>query len=202
MELISALFFAGFYIFSILSICWWIYLAHAHDGVGAYHSLSQQKSAFFLTPSIASALKKHFELISILVCFIMFLYALCKGFSTYFSWIPEQYSLTLGDGSMIHLSIVLSCFVGICSSVVFGKWVFIGICSYWEKRALAEQSSIYFEIIRQADNIGELRGLREKTLKTIRHLEEKNALTPGVVCSRLELCIRVIDLRIEDIKKS
>lgn len=199
MELISGVFFTGFYVFSIISICWWIYLAYAHDGVGAYQYLSEQQSTAFLNHSIASAVRKHFELVSILVCFVIILYALCDGFSCYFSWIPDQYHLILGDGSAVHLSTILSCLAGISLSFVFGKWVLIGICSYWEKRALAEQSTLYFDIIRQADNIEELNGLKEKTLQTIKGLKKKNALTPGIVCSRLELCVQIIELRIEDI---
>jgi hypothetical protein len=200
MESISGVFFAGFYVFSIISICWWIYLVYAHDGIGAYLYLSEQKSVPFLNRSLASVVRTHFELISILVCFIIFLYALCDGFSYYFSWVPDRYHLTLGDGSVLHLSTILSCLVGICSSIVFGKWVFIGICSYWEKHALEEQSNLYFEIIRQADNIAELNGLKEKTYRTIKTLKGKNTISPGIVCHRLELCIRTIELRIEDIK--
>lgn len=196
----SGVFFAGFYVFSILSICWWIYLAYAHDGAGAYSYLSEQKSSSFLSHSVTSAIRKHVEFVSILVCFIIFLYALCDGFSDYFSWIPAQYHLTLGDGSALHLSTILSCLIGICSSIVFGKWVLTGICSYWEKRALAKQSDLYFDIIRHADDIEELNSLKQQTLQTMNALKKKSPLTPGVVSSRLELCVRVIDLRIADIE--
>ena len=201
MELISGVFFSGFYVFSILSICWWIYLAHAHDGVGAYLYLAEQRSLPLLNTASPSALvKKHLELVSILVCCIIFLYALCHGFAYYFSWIPDRYHLILGDGTALHLSTILSCLLGICSAVVFGKWVFIGICAHWERRALAQQSILYFDIIRQADDIEELTDLKTNTLDTIRALEEKSAFTPGIVCSRLELCVRIIDLRIRDIQ--
>lgn len=199
MESISGVFFAGFYVFSILSICWWVYQAYAHDGVGAYVYLSAHKSASFPEHSVPLMVRKHFELISILVCFIIFLYALCDGFSYYFSWIPSQYHLTLGDGTALHVSTILSCLVGICSSVVFGKWVLTGICSYWEKRALAKQSDLYFDIIRHADNIKELNTLKQDTLRKIKTLKEKNTFTPGIVRSRMELCVRVIELRIADI---
>ena len=200
MELISGVFFSGVYVFSILSICWWMYLACVHDGAGAYFYLTQQKSSSFLNHSAASVVRKHFELISILVCFIIFLCALCNGFSYLFSWIPERVHLTLGDGTHLRLSTILSCLVGISSSLVFGKWVLIGICSYWEKRALAEQSILYFDIIRDADNIEELNTLKEKTLHTIGQLKDKGAVTPQLLSSRLELCVRAIELRIADIE--
>lgn len=200
MEFISGLFFTGVYVFSILSIFWWIYLAYAHDGAGAYTYLSEQKSGAFLTHSIRSAVKKHFELVSILVCFVIFLYALCTGFAEFFSWIPDRYHLILGDGSILCLSTIMSCLVGICSALIFGKWVFIGICSYWEKRALAEQAILYIDILRQADSIDELIRLRARTLQTINALRKRHAVTPEIVCRRLELCVRTIDLRIEDIK--
>lgn len=199
MASISGVFFSGVYLFSILSVCWWVYQAYAHDGAGAYVYLARQRQSLFLNPTVASALGKHLGLMSILVCFILFLYALCNGFARYFSWIPAQYHLTLGDGTVIPLATVFSCLLGICSSLVFGKWVFIGICSYWEKRALAEQSNLYFEIIREADNIPELKRIKAKTLAAIKKLEAANAVTPSIVVSRLELCVRIIDLRISDI---
>jgi len=200
MEFISGVFFTGFYLFSIVSLCGWVYLAYAHDGVWAYLYLSGQKSFCLLNPTLSSVARTHFERVSILVCFIIFLVALCYGFSYYFSWIPDRYYLTLGDGSVLHLSRILSCLVGICSSLVFGRWVFSGICSYWEKRALAEQSDLYFDIIREADNIEALEGLKRKTLKKIGALEERQAFTPGIVRSRLELGVGVIDCRIKDIR--
>jgi hypothetical protein len=197
MALLSGLFFSGVYLFSFCSICWWVYLACAHDGAGAYAYLSGHRSDPFPAHSIPSIARKHFGLVSILICFILFLYALCVGFSAFFSWIPDQYHLTLGDGSVVPLSTLISCLVGICSSLVFGKWVFIGICSYWEKRALAAQTDLYFEVIHCADSVGDLGRVRQETIQTIKNLREKN--TPEVVCSRLDLCVRVIDLRIEDL---
>tara|TARA_B100000614_G_C14381935_1_gene425914 strand:- start:92 stop:721 length:630 start_codon:yes stop_codon:yes gene_type:complete len=200
MEFISGIFFTGFYVFSILSICWWVYQAYAHDGAGAYLYLSEQKSGFFLNRSILSAVKKHFELVSILVCFLIFLYALCQGLAEYFSWIPERYHLILGDGTILHLSTIMSCLVGICSALIFAKWVLIGITSYWEKRALAEQSVLYFDIIHKADNIDELSKLKTRTLKEITALKDNHTVTPEIVCQRLELGIKIIDLRIKDIQ--
>ena len=202
MDLISGVFFSCFYLFSIGSICWWIYLAYAHDGVGAYLHLSEHRSSAFLNRSVISALKKHFELISILVCFLIFLFALCDGFSYYFSWIPDQYRLTLGDGSTLALSTILSCLVGISSSLIFGKWIFTGICSYWEKRALAQQSNLYFDIIRHADDVEELGRIKAQTLETIKQLKENGRFVPDIVCSRLELCVQIIELRTEDIKSA
>ncbi len=200
MEFISGVFFTGVYLFSIGSLCWWVYLAYAHDGVLAYGYLSDQKSIHVLNPTLSSVAKKHLELVSILVCFVLFLVALCYGFSYYFSWIPDRYHLTLGDGSMLPLSNVLSCLVGICSSLIFGKWVFTGICAYWERKALAEQADLYFDIIREGDDVDALEKLKQKTLQKIEALEEKRAFSPGVVSNRLELCVRVIDCRIKDIR--
>ena len=200
MEFISGVFYTGVYLFSIGSLFWWVYLAYAHDGVWAYCCLSEQKSIHLLNPSLAWVARKHFEQVSILVCFIIFLTVLCYGFSYYFSWIPARYHLTLGDGSILPLSNVLSCFLGICSSLIFGKWVFIGICAYWEKRALAEQTDLYFDIIREADNIQALEDLKQKTLQKIGTLKQGQAFTPGIVGRRLELCVRVIDCRIAHIR--
>jgi len=193
----SGVFFTGAYLFSIASLCWWIYLAYAHDGVWAYFYLSGQKSPCVTSSGLSSMAKTHVEQVSILVCFVVFLVALCHGFSYYFSWIPDRFHLILGDGSVLHVSNILSCLVGICSSLIFGKWVFTGICAYWEKQALAAQSDLYFDIIRKADNIEALEALKQKTLERIQ--TQRTALTPGIVPGRLALCVRVIDCRIQDI---
>lgn len=199
MESFSGVFFVSFYIFSILSICWWIYLAYAHDGAGAYLYLTGQKSVSFLNLSIPAAIRKHFEFVSILVCFIIFLCALCHGFSYFFSWIPEKYQLTLGDGTTLQISTVISCLFGISASIIFGKWILIGICSYWENRALTEQSNHYFDIIRHSDNVEELNSLKTEVFQTIKALKKGHTFTPGIVYNRLELTIQIIERRIEDI---
>lgn len=199
MESISSLIFSGFYVFSFLCICWWTYLAYAHEGAGAYLFLSGQTPASFLNHTVLSAIRKQIEILSILICFAIFIFALCNGLSYYFAWIPEPYHLTLGDGSTLHLSIVFGSIIGICSSIVFGRWIFSGICSYWERRALADQSTLYLDIIRQADDIDALNRLKTKTNVKIKQFEEKR-FTPDIVFSRLELCIQVIELRIKDIQ--
>ena len=200
MATFSTTFFAGFYAFSIFSVCWWIYLAYVHDGAWAYLYLSKQKSSSFLKFSIREMLTKHLEFVSILVCFIIFLCALCDGFSFYFSWIPDRYHLVLGDGSPLYVSTILSCLFGICSAIVFGKWILVGICSYWENRALARQSDLCFEIIQHADNAEQLNTLRKKTLAKIKALERRKPFVPGVVLNRLDLCVKAIELRIRDIE--
>lgn len=200
MESLSTIFFAGFYVFSVFSICWVLYLAYAHDGGRAYLFLSEQRSASFLNRSILSLVRAHFEMAAILVCFVLFLYALCRGFSEFFVWIPADLHLTLGDGSRIPLSTVVSCFVGVCSALVFGKWVFRGIFSYWEKQALADQAMRYFDIIRQADNVEELSRLKEETLETLSRLERTGRFIPEIIRTRLEFCVKTIDLRLSDIR--
>ena len=200
MELFSDLFFTGFYLFSIFSVCRWTYLAHVHNGAGAYRYLSEQKSSFLPDLNIHSAVRTHLEFISILACFIIFVVALCSGLSVFFQWIPDHLSLKLGDGSTLHLSVVFSCLIGGCASMVFGKWIFTGICAYWEKQALARQSDLFFDIVRYADDKEALIRIREQATQSAVQLKQGSPFMPRIVPGRVELACRIIDLRLKEIE--